>query len=83
MKSLYAILAFCALGLSLYAIEQKVKTHYICAISGPGEVYTTTFATKEECNALCFQKGAPAICEETGPDSTEGSTTEELMVDGD
>ena len=65
MKKLFLIIVLCALGAPLLA-EGQEKTKFICTLSGVESSYTTEFATRAECEALCFQEGAPAVCEETG-----------------
>lgn len=45
-------------------VPRQGESKYICSMAGPDEIYTSEFATKEECLANC--KGGNVVCEETG-----------------
>jgi len=74
MKRLLALLATCALGLTL----QAAQTKYICSMAG---ITTEEFGTQEECNKACFQPGLAAVCEKTEAETTVVDTedTEDLF----
>ncbi len=71
LLALAALVAAVALGYALFQrmrtpqpVARAGETKYICSISGPDEIYTAEFATREECNKNC--KGGAVVCEETG-----------------
>ena len=74
MKRLLTLAVLIAAGVLGYALFQRMRapqpvarqgeTKYICSMSGPDEIFTTEFATREECIQNC--KGGAVVCEETG-----------------
>ncbi len=78
MKRLLTLAALVAFGVLGYGLFQRMRapqpvarqgeTKYICSMSGPDEIYTTEFATKEECTKNC--RGGAVVCEETGINTT-------------
>lgn len=74
LLALAALVAAVALGFALFQrmrtpqpVARQGETKYICSMAGPDEIYTTEFATKEECNKNC--RGGAVVCEETGKDT--------------
>ena len=71
LLALAALVAAVALGFAFYQqirtpqpVARAGETKYICSIGGPDDVFTTEFATREECVQNC--KGGAVVCEETG-----------------
>ena len=74
MKRLLTVAALVAVAVLGYALFQRMRTpqpvarqgetKYICSMSGPDEIFTTEFATKDECVQNC--RGGAVVCEETG-----------------
>ncbi len=79
LLALAALVAAAVLGYALFVrmrtpqpVPRQGETKYICSMSGPDEIYTTEFATKEECEKNC--KGGAVVCEETGIKTTVTNT---------
>lgn len=74
MKQLLTLAAIIALAAVGYLFYQRMSTpqpvpragesKFICSIGGPDTIFTTEFATREECEKNC--KGGAVVCEETG-----------------